>query len=147
VVSSLASEPPVDDDTEVHEAAAAAPSGGARRLEQRSAVRGGAEWAEAWRLSRKRRGTGLGVATTRDKGVARTWWWWLQGLRVERRWRAVDSAGARWQAGTKPPQCRRARVGVRRPGHAAMGRRGPLASEPCHFSNFFRIFRLPNFKI
>jgi hypothetical protein len=40
----LASGPPVDDDTEVHEAATAAPSSGARCLGQRSTVRGRVEW-------------------------------------------------------------------------------------------------------
>jgi hypothetical protein len=43
-VADLVSGHLVDDDTEVHEAAAAAPSGGARRLEQRSTARGRAEW-------------------------------------------------------------------------------------------------------
>jgi hypothetical protein len=38
-------------------------------------------------------------------------------------------------------------VGTRWPGHAALGRRGPLASEPCHFSEFFKIFKHPNFEI
>jgi hypothetical protein len=35
--------PPADDDMDVHEVAAAAPSGGARRLEQRQTVGGRAE--------------------------------------------------------------------------------------------------------
>jgi hypothetical protein len=48
---------------------------------------------------------------------------------------------------TKPPWHRRTHVGMRCPGHAAMGRRGPLVSGPCHFSNFLKIFHLPNFEI
>jgi hypothetical protein len=43
VVAGLASGPWVDDDTEVHEAAAVAPNGGAQPLEQRSARRGRVE--------------------------------------------------------------------------------------------------------
>jgi hypothetical protein len=45
-VAGLASGPPADDDTEVHKAAAVAPSSGARCLEQRRMVGGRAE--RAW---------------------------------------------------------------------------------------------------
>jgi hypothetical protein len=38
------------------------------------------------------------------------------------------------------------RVGVRWPGHSAMGCHGPLASGSCHFSDFFKIFHLLNLK-
>jgi hypothetical protein len=38
---------------------------------------------------------------------------------------------------TEPPRCYRTCVGARWPGHAAMGRRGPLTSKPYHFSKFF----------
>jgi hypothetical protein len=48
---------------------------------------------------------------------------------------------------TEPPQCHRAHMGTRWPGHAAFGRRGPLASGPCCFSDFFKIFHLLNFEI
>jgi hypothetical protein len=57
---------PSDDDMEVHEAAAAAPSGGAQCLEQRSAARGRAEWggslvvAEEEEGNRSRRGRYVG---------------------------------------------------------------------------------------
>jgi hypothetical protein len=40
----LVSGPLVDDDTEVHKVAAVAPSGSARRMEQRSTVRSREEW-------------------------------------------------------------------------------------------------------
>jgi hypothetical protein len=46
-VAGLASGPPIDDDTEVHEAVVVAPSGSARRLERRSVVRGRAEWGRS----------------------------------------------------------------------------------------------------
>jgi hypothetical protein len=59
---------------------------------RRKAVKSG---ARDWRLSRKRRGTGLDVAAMWDKGATRTWRRQLHGLRVEQRWRAVDSTGAR----------------------------------------------------
>jgi hypothetical protein len=75
---------------------------------------------------------GLGVVATWDTDATRTWRRRLHGLRVERWWRAVDSAGARWQAVTEPPLCRCTHVGARWSGHAAMGRRGPLARGPCH---------------
>jgi hypothetical protein len=60
----------------------------------------------------------------------------------------VDSAGVRWQALTEPPRCRHARVGTRWPGHAAMGRCGPLASGPATFLIFsrFSIFQILKFK-
>jgi hypothetical protein len=71
----------------------------------------------------------------------------LHGLHVERTWRAADRAGARWRAVTKPPWHHHTHVGARWLGHAAMGRHGPLASGPCHFSDFLKIFHLPNFEI
>jgi hypothetical protein len=67
-----------------------------------------------------------------DKDVVRTWRRRLHGLHVEQRWRAADSAGARWRAVTEPPWCHRVCVGARWPGHVAIGHRGPLASGPCH---------------
>jgi hypothetical protein len=57
-VAGLASGPTIDDDTEVHEAAAVAPSDGARRLEQRSAVRGREEWTARARWLLRGRGKG-----------------------------------------------------------------------------------------
>jgi hypothetical protein len=41
----------------------------------------------------------------------------------------------------------KAQGGVYGPGHAAMGRRGPLASKPYHFLIFLKIFHLSNFEI
>jgi hypothetical protein len=38
-------------------------------------------------------------------------------------------------------------VGVRWPGHTTLGHRGPLASEPCRFSVFFKTFKNRNFEI
>jgi hypothetical protein len=97
----------------------------------------------ARRLPRKRRGMGLGVAATWDEGVARTWRRHLLGLRVERRRWVVDNAGARWRVVTEPSWCRRARL----LGHTAMGHHGPLASGPCHFSDFFQDFPSCKFEI
>jgi hypothetical protein len=59
----------------------------------------------------------------------------------------TDSVSVRWRAVAEPPHGRRTSVGTCWPGHAAMGRRGPLASGPCHFSDFFMIFHLQNFEI
>jgi hypothetical protein len=82
-----------------------------------------------------------------NKDMAHTWRRRLHGLHVERTWRAADRVGARWRAVTKPPWHHHTHVGARWPGHAAMGRHGPLASGPCHFSDFLKIFHLPNFEI
>jgi hypothetical protein len=91
---------------------------------------------------------GLGVVATRDKGAAHTWRRRrLHGLCVKRRWRAVDRTDARWRAVIEPPWCHRVCVGSRWPGHAALGRHGPLASGPCRFSEFFKIFKHPHFDI
>jgi hypothetical protein len=48
------------------------------------------------------------------------------------------AAHARWRAVTKPLRHRRTRMGARWPEHGAIGRRGLLASGPCHFSDFSR---------
>jgi hypothetical protein len=108
----------------------------------RGKQRGQQSGAVAWRLSRKGRGRGFGVAATRDKVAAHTWRRRLHELHVERRWRAVDSAGARWRAVTETPQCRRARICLRWPRHAATGCRGPLASGTCHKFSFFQNFKI-----
>jgi hypothetical protein len=39
-----------------------------------------------------------------DKDVTHTWRRQLNGLRVERTWRAVDRADVRWRAVNKPPR-------------------------------------------
>jgi hypothetical protein len=56
------SRPPVEDDTEVHEAVAAAPNGGAQCLEQWSMARGRVEWMMR---ARWRRGDGGRKGKTR----------------------------------------------------------------------------------
>jgi hypothetical protein len=67
---------------------------------------------------------------------------------VDDKWQwLADSVGARWQAVAEPLWLHRASVGVHWPGHVTMGRRGPLASDPCHlnFSLNFKI--ITNFVI
>jgi hypothetical protein len=44
-------------------------------------------------------------------------------------------------------QCRREVAGGDRATAVSPLTRGPLASEPCHFSEFFKIFKLPHFDI
>jgi hypothetical protein len=52
-----------------------------------------------------------------------------------------DSIGMKWQAVAEPPWRHPTHVGARWPGHATMGRRGLLASGPCHL-NFCLIFKI-----
>jgi hypothetical protein len=54
---------------------------------------------------------------------------------MDGRWQwSADSVGVSWRAVAEPPWFCHMRVGVRWPGHAAMGRRGLLASGPCHLN-------------
>jgi hypothetical protein len=48
----------VDDDTEVHEVAAVAPSGSARHMEQRSTVRSREEWGRGLAAAEEEEGNG-----------------------------------------------------------------------------------------
>jgi hypothetical protein len=57
-VAGLVSRPLVNDDTEVHEATAVARSGSARRLEQRSTVRGRADWGGSLAVAKEEEGNG-----------------------------------------------------------------------------------------
>jgi hypothetical protein len=60
--------------------------------------------------------------------------WWA--AHVGRR---PTAPGVSWWVVAKPSRHSRAGVGARWPGYAAMGRRGPLAREPLHFSLNFEI--------
>jgi hypothetical protein len=77
------------------------------------------------------------VAATRDNGARHTWRRRLHGLRMERRWREVDSASARWRAVNEPPWCRHALGGTR--GHGPSWAAGKRALP--------QIFSFQNFKI
>jgi hypothetical protein len=62
---------------------------------------------------------------------------------MDGRWQwSADSVGVSWRAVAEPPWFCDMRVGVRWPGHAAMGCGGLLASGPCHlnFSLNFKIY-------
>jgi hypothetical protein len=72
-VAGLASGPPVDDDTEVHKAATAAPSGGAQRLEQRSVARGRAEWMARARWLLQGRGEGKRGFASEPRRAVDSW--------------------------------------------------------------------------
>jgi hypothetical protein len=77
---------PSDDDMEVHEAAAAAPSGGAQRLEQRSAVRGRVEWGGSLVVAEEEEGNGSRrgryVGYGRDTHVEAVAAWAARGAEV-----------------------------------------------------------------
>jgi hypothetical protein len=74
-----------------------------------------------------------------DKDVTRTWRRQLNGLRMERTWRAVDRADVRWRAVNKPPRCCLAC------GHGLAWATSKRALRTLLI--FFKIFHLPNFKI
>jgi hypothetical protein len=102
---------------------------------------------------------GLELGGCRGRGGERVSTWPLRGIRVQHAcggggcmgyaWSegggVVDSAGTRWRVVTEPPWCHHAHMGTRWTRHAALGCRGPLASGPYRFSEFFKIF--PSYKL
>jgi hypothetical protein len=55
--------------------------------------------------------------------------------------------GTRWCAVIEPPRCRCMCMGTSWLGHVTMGRRGLLASRPCHLNFFLNIKIRTNFII
>jgi hypothetical protein len=73
-------------------------------------------------LNELRLGKGEDKATASVAHVDDRWQWW------------ADSVGVRWLAVAEPPWRHRTCMSARWLGHAVMGHRGPLASEPCHLN-------------